>query len=372
MILWSFYCSIAIQFVLGTVLGIAYLGNQEFSYLLACGLFFLSGTILIWAFHMWKARIPFATLMLKSVASITKMYPATLFTSVIGLLIQSFFGFYWLANIAGLAVMLNQKIIQETTALVIGAFSLFLLFWSIQIINNSVHLTVAGLFASFYFLGVSQDGKVSITVRNPTYKSAKRAMTISLGSNCYGSILIALVQFLRALIQAARQSAQDDNNQACSLFLVCLECIVSCIEDILEYFNKYAFAQVAIYGKDYYTAAKDTWALAKSRGIDAIINDNLIGNVLGIGAFTVGLLGLLSGFIYSKLFFALGNDNLYAAASIFTFVLSVVEFNVLSTVIDSGVATTFVCLAEDPEALLATKPELYHQILETYPHTFFV
>lgn len=46
---------------------------------------------------------------------------------------------------------------------------------------------------------------------------------------------------------------------------------------------------MAIYGKDFCTAGKDTWRLIKSRGIDAIINDSLIGNVLGFGMIFAGL-----------------------------------------------------------------------------------
>jgi hypothetical protein len=43
------------------------------------------------------------------------------------------------------------------------------------------------------------------------------------------------------------------------------------------------------------------------------------------------------------------------------------EFSILASVIDSGVVTTFVCLAEDPEALARTKPELYQKIQQVYP-----
>jgi hypothetical protein len=46
---------------------------------------------------------------------------------------------------------------------------------------------------------------------------------------------------------------------------------------------------VAIYGKDYCTAGKDTWRLVKSRGIDAIINDCLIGSVLAVGSLFTGV-----------------------------------------------------------------------------------
>jgi hypothetical protein len=34
---------------------------------------------------------------------------------------------------------------------------------------------------------------------------------------------------------------------------------------------------LALYGKAYIPAAKDTWRLMKDRGIDALINDSLIG-----------------------------------------------------------------------------------------------
>lgn len=34
---------------------------------------------------------------------------------------------------------------------------------------------------------------------------------------------------------------------------------------------------IALYGKSYIAAAKDTWSLIKDRGIDALINDSLVG-----------------------------------------------------------------------------------------------
>jgi hypothetical protein len=63
---------------------------------------------------------------------------------------------------------------------------------------------------------------------------------------------------------------------------------------------------VAIYGKSYCEAAKDTWSLIKARGVEAIINDNLVGNVLVMGAVFIGALCALFGFGYIRLF--LKND----------------------------------------------------------------
>lgn len=194
-------------------------------------------------------------------------------------------------------------------------------------------------------------------------------MTTSLGPNCFGSLLIAVMQTLRFLISQARDNADD--NVACAIFLCCIECLLAVLSDLIEYFNKYAFAQVAIYGKDYCTAGRDTWELVKSRGIDAIINDDLIGNVLTIGGFAIGIVTACVGLAYVQ-FSSLPKENVYyGAVSIGTFLIGIAEFAILSVVIDSGVATTFVCLAEDPLALARTKPELYQQVQQSYPQVLF-
>lgn len=41
--------------------------------------------------------------------------------------------------------------------------------------------------------------------------------------------------------------------------------------------DRYAYIEIALYGKPYLAAAKDTWRLFKNRGIDALINDSLVG-----------------------------------------------------------------------------------------------
>lgn len=147
-------------------------------------------------------------------------------------------------------------------------------------------------------MGVSVGETVEIPVANPTINSAKRAMSTSFGSNCYGSLLIAVIQTLHYLADRSKLQANEDRDNLMTIIYCCLECILQMIGDLLEYFNRYAFAQVAIYGKDYFNAAKDTWHLCKSRGVDAIINDSLIGNVLGIGNLVTGLLTCVSGLLY--------------------------------------------------------------------------
>jgi hypothetical protein len=81
----------------------------------------------------------------------------------------------------------------------------------------------------------------------------------------------------------AKQSAKDNKNAAAFICLCLMECILGIIERLVEYFNQYAYVQVAMYGKPFMQAAKDTWDLVKRRGLDALINDSLIDGVLIMG-----------------------------------------------------------------------------------------
>ncbi|ORX46163.1 DUF580-domain-containing protein [Piromyces finnis] len=320
----------------------------------------------ILCFFLWRSRIPFAKVMLTTVTTVTKKYPATIFFGFMGCLI----GAIWY-GIIGITLIASITYFNELiggTSYVIYVFLLFSFYLSAQVINNTVHVTISGLFATYYFCGITQSGsnKIQVNVKNPTLKSFKRAITTSFGSICFGSIVIAVFQTLRALAQSAKNDAQEDGNCLLVILMCCIECILSCISDMIEYFNVYAFTEVAIYGKSYCQAAKDTWELCKSYGIDAVINDSLISNVLSIGSLTIGC---LSAVIVIVIGFILGISNAisFIIYGIIAFLMGCMIFSVVAQVINSGVATTFVCLCEDPETLRYTKPELWEKIKDTYP-----
>lgn len=93
--------------------------------------------------------------------------------------------------------------------------------------------------------------------------------------------------------------------------------------------------------------------MVKDRGIEAMINDNLIGNVLFMGGLLVGVLSGLLGYIYLEVSRPPYNANggMTPVIVMMCFLIGASMFSTVATVISSGVATTFVCLAEDPDAL---------------------
>ncbi|KAJ3220730.1 putative choline transporter, neither null mutation nor overexpression affects choline transport [Clydaea vesicula] len=292
---------------------------------------------------VWMKRIPFAKVMLQSVTTVTRSYPSTVFVGICGLVTSSVWFFIWTVLSVGASLLFFHKDSDEK--------------------DNSQAKT-AGIAA--------EPNIVVVPVRNPCLNSAKRALTTSFGSICFGSLIVALIATLRKLAGMAKRRAREEGNSGLALVFSCVQCFVGCIEGYIEFLNIYAYTEVAAFGKSYCQAAKDTWEIIKSRGVDLIINADLISNVLGMGSILVGILTGFGAVVFTKYFsvYQISADQvmaLYLIVFIVAFFFGLIQFSVIAQVIKSGVTTTFVCLAEDPDSLKRTKPDLYYKFLETYP-----
>lgn len=92
-------------------------------------------------------------------------------------------------------------------------------------ISYVTHVTLAGVYATVYFL--------NDTVRHPILGSLRRALTTSFGSICFGSLLIALVNFIRYFLNLARMNS-DNGILSCFLFII--QCIVGCFQGLFVCF----------------------------------------------------------------------------------------------------------------------------------------
>lgn len=102
--------------------------------------------------------------------------------------------------------------------------------------------------------------------KHPTLAALGRACTLSLGSIAFGSLIVTLLELLRLILQMIRNNAAQDGHPVEAILACCAECCVGCIEGLVEYFNRYAYIEIALYGKPYIEAAKDTWRLFVDRG----------------------------------------------------------------------------------------------------------
>jgi len=244
-------------------------------------IFFLIGLCYIKV--VWS-RIPFATANL--VTALTAVKSNFGITLVAYLLTFLALGWSVLWSIALVGVY-DQTATTDANGNVTGMnygylFLLFIsYFWTHQVIQNTIHVTTAGTVGTWWFSPQDASSCCSTAICGSFF----RAITTSFGSICLGSLIVAIVQALRQLANAARQN--DDGNQC----LVCIaECILSCIESIIEYFNKWAYIYVGLYGYSYCQAGKNVMTLFHDRGWDAIITDDLVSNTLLLVSVVTGLI----------------------------------------------------------------------------------
>ncbi|KAL6078468.1 pH nine-sensitive protein 1 [Balamuthia mandrillaris] len=300
------------------------------------------------AYLSWRRRIPFAVEMLKTASSLISQFPATVTIAYIALFFQIVWIFFW----ATTAVMVQQY--SQAATGVLSVFLLFSFYWTSQVIKNVVHVTAAGTFATWYFR------QSNAMPSNPTLKSFKRASTTSLGSICLGSLIVAVLKTLRAICYSLRRNNSDNIVLVIIGFLA--ECIIALLDALLRYFNTYAFTQVAIYGKTYVQAAKDTWEMFTSHGLWAIINDNIISSVLTLAAFVSG--GVTATFAALITYFV--EVDAWIAMTVIGFFIGFVVVLVVLEVVESAVVTIFVCFAEDPQTLQFNHPQLHARLQSTY------
>lgn len=251
-----------------------------------------------------------------------------------------------------------------SSAKVIGliVFITFAMYWISEWLKNTIHTTISGIYGSWYFHPHNPP-------RGATRGALKRSLTYSFGSISFGSLIVAIINMLRQICSMAQQSEAGQGNVLGSILFCVLGCLIGILDWAVQFLNRYAFSHIALYGKAYIPAAKDTWTMIKQRGIDALINECLIGPVLSMGATFVGYACALMSYLF--LVFtkpAYNSDGSYTPVVVaFAFLIGLQICNIFTTPISSGIDTIFVATAWDPQVLYSEHPELYQSMAHVYP-----
>eukprot|EP00672_Neobodo_designis_P028700 CAMPEP_0174828880 /NCGR_PEP_ID=MMETSP1114-20130205/1583_1 /TAXON_ID=312471 /ORGANISM="Neobodo designis, Strain CCAP 1951/1" /LENGTH=577 /DNA_ID=CAMNT_0016062607 /DNA_START=76 /DNA_END=1810 /DNA_ORIENTATION=+ len=298
-------------------------------------IFILFGCLAAFVFYRLRHLIPFAALLLKTSVDLATRYWGSFIVGAVTLVLL--FGFFAAWSLACIPVM---GALEGSNGATIGSYFIlfvlvFILFWAIQTGANVVHVTASGVVATWYFVGEQRMPKTAVPA------NLKRSLTTSFGSICFGSAVVALLKTIYYFLRSAVRSSR-----AHILVKLIAMCLIGIIERLTEMFNIYAFTQVAIYGHDFVTAAKQTFALVKESGWSLIINDCLVWRSLAITNLVCSLgLCVVFWIAFNPI---VGLLTLAVALSVFTIFFRPVY---------AGIATQFVCIAENPTAMEVANPE---------------
>ncbi len=190
---------------------------------------------------VWR-RIPFAAANLNSGLSAVKKNGGVFVTSVMITVVSFGYLVLWMVAMVGVYDATDGAAEQENVQSPTGGYTFLLLlalFWTQQVFQNTIHVIVAGVVSTWWFAPDDASSCCSVAIKD----SFVRATTYSFGSICFGSLLVAIIQTLRSMLESVRN---DNSNDGCAAFVLCLvDCLLQCLQGMLEYFNKFAY----IYGE---------------------------------------------------------------------------------------------------------------------------
>ncbi|KAJ3096451.1 putative choline transporter, neither null mutation nor overexpression affects choline transport [Phlyctochytrium planicorne] len=258
----------------------------------------------------------------------------------------------------------------------LGYFAIVLIilgfFWSYEVWKGVLGVSVAGAIGTWYYykpdLGsanraiplqqISEPGrrnrlllekkKEHIQLRHPMVRSFIQAITFSFGTICFASLILASLKTFHYMYRRARNSRKP-------ILRTIVLLLLSCIEWILKVFNLYALARVGVRHEGYCSAAKKTAEVLKVRGMEAVVNDDCVDKVMGGGRWVGAISVSVSGFIASKFVYKLDWDISFMVA-IVSLLFGFSILSIMASTVEMSVVTLFVCLAENPEAMLLNHP----------------
>eukprot|EP00249_Psilotum_nudum_P024318 c29151_g1_i3 orf=848-1822(+) len=258
------------------------------------------------------------------------------------LIVASFWMALWIFGLVGA--------VKHTLSSLIVVVLLGSLAWTMEVLRNIVHGTVAGVVAQVYFDG-----------GNPTQYSVKtslhRVCTTSFGSICLGS---SIVPILHALRMAARglNRLQGENE----FLFSCANCFMGIMDTLIGFGNNWAYVQVVVYGKPFIKASQDTWNLIKHCKLDVLINTDLTSSVCVLSGISGGMLCVLvsGGWTFAT------HKDLTTSISILAFIIGYSLVLIAMAVPQACVAVHYVSYAENPanqQFIQSPIPERLNELL---------
>lgn len=326
-------------------------GKGTSNSMICAGIDLFIGIMILFSYHRRDKAFAFSASILQQIEKANAAYSGIWVLAAINLISIIVYGAYFIFSIS--IIILSKESVGQEILVPAFLYAIFSFYWTTQVIGNVFQTSFAGVYATYFFSGPPAESSNHKTCVNSLF----RASTYSFGSICFGSLIVAILQFLQFLLRSAKNSSRNNRDLVTTCCILISALFLDLIESLVEYFNYYAYTYIAIYGKGYLESAKDTWELVKNSGIQAIINDCLISYCLFLTSITMIAVSFLLCYLMSA-------SPMSYLISITITILSCFAF---CNVISSGATTFFVCLAESPEKYRVIEPEMYTMTLEKYP-----
>lgn len=223
-------------------------------------------------------------------------------------------------------------------------YMLFCWFWTSEFIIAIGQLVIALCFCAWYF---TKDKK---EIGNKTISWAiKTTFWNHLGTVAFGSLVIAIIQTIRAVISYFEKQAKKSKNKVVEYLLCMIQCCMWCVEKCMKFLNKNAYIQTAIYGTNFCKSARQAFFLIL-RNILRVAAVSMVGDfVLLIGKLFIPI---MTTFVcYLCMAYGIDSSELNGIISplIFVAILSYFIAAMFTEIFGMGIETILCCFIADEE-----------------------
>jgi hypothetical protein len=284
------------------------------------------------------------------VSRVTHRYPSLLTALALTTLIGHLYAVVASLTRAGLNVIINESF--GPLAVFIGIYIGLSVWWTAQVVLNILRTVVAGVFAHAYDVGPKQPAE------NPMPSLLRRVFTTAFGSVCLGSTLVFPIIWTRSIICKIIKIGHITWKTMLN--------IRGFFSWAARSFNYFAFNHVAMYDQSYFKAAHCTWDTVQANGVDVIMGDAYMTE---FSFFACMLIAVIAAYVdmLVKVFYWNLKWSMCARSFGVAVGLGFVIPGLFFDMIQSGAVATCVCVADDPDGLQISNPELYKIIAEKYP-----
>lgn len=176
----------------------------------------------IFCFITWIPRIPFSALMLKTAIDVAKSYGHVYLVSALGGLLATALAAWYSITFVAVYVKFSPGQnpacsggvggCSDATVTGLLVFITFAMYWISEWLKNTIHTTISGVYGSWYF-------HPNNPPQGATRGALKRSLTYSFGSISLGSLVVAIINFLRQICSAIRSSQAAEGDILVSLGL---------------------------------------------------------------------------------------------------------------------------------------------------------
>ncbi|KAK5968703.1 Choline transporter protein 1 [Trichostrongylus colubriformis] len=239
---------------------------------------------------------------------------------------------------------------EENTIFWLQVYNLFAFFWMMCFISALGDISLAGAFASYYWARNKPKDVPSF----PVLRALGRALRYNMGSLAFGSLIIAVIKILRVLLEYLDKKLSTTKSTIIKVILSALKCCFWCLEVFFKFLTKNAFIMMAIYGKNFYTSAKESFLLLVRNCVRAAVVNQVAGILLFIGKALITLgMGVVAFFYFSGQWVVDGIPRVelyyYFVPIVLVLIGSYFVADLFFDVYEMAVDTTFICFLEDSE-----------------------